>query len=69
MTVLVYPLDLGMHWPYRDWPQDIFHIEKQIIGWETVQVPAGDFDCFVVEWLYDRDFDDNYRDDIQVLDY
>ncbi|MBD3217956.1 MAG: hypothetical protein GF310_06715 [candidate division Zixibacteria bacterium] len=69
LTVLLYPLNLGSHWPYRDKPQDIFHIEKKVIGWETVDVPAGSFECYVVEWLYDKDFNDNYDEDLQVLDY
>ncbi|HER00203.1 MAG TPA: hypothetical protein ENO22_12760 [candidate division Zixibacteria bacterium] len=66
---LRYSMNVGLHWPYRDRPEDIFHIEKMIVAWDDVYVPAGDFECFIVEWLYDLDFSDNFDEDLQVLDY
>jgi len=55
---LVYPLEIGRQWMYRDTDVGhVFDIQKMIIGVETVTVPIGDFECFVVRWSWDTDDD------------
>lgn len=52
--VLQYPLQLGKKWAFAVdvVPTGIRKIEKEVIGTENVQVPAGEFDCFKLEWLF-----------------
>ncbi|NIV94842.1 hypothetical protein GWN42_19130 [candidate division KSB1 bacterium] len=47
--ILSYPLEVG-----KQWQVDIAgKIQKQVVGIETVTVPAGKFECFKIQWLFD----------------
>ena len=65
---LQYPLEVGSQWVYRG-PRDFWLIHKRVTDWQSIDVPAGDFDCFEIQWLYDMDEDSQWDDDIEVFDY
>jgi len=67
---LVYPLEIDRQWLYRDTDVGhVFDIQKKIIGIETVTVPIGVFECFVVRWSWDTDNDGVWDSDIEAYDY
>ncbi|MBL1214905.1 MAG: hypothetical protein HND52_16215 [Ignavibacteriae bacterium] len=45
-----YPFKQDQEWTYRN---DYFIINKKVIGTEKVELPAGSFDCWKVQWIYD----------------
>jgi len=65
---LKYPLEIGSQWAYRHpgvpWP-----IDKKILNYERVKVPAGSFTCFRIQWLFDINQDGVWDDDIIFYDY
>lgn len=67
---LAYPLEIGQRWVYRDVDLgDVFDIQKEITGFETVTVPCGSFQCYVVRWFWDIDHDGEWDTDIEGYDY
>ena len=65
---LKYPFKLGSQWTYRS-PGNPWHIEKKILSYETVKVPAGSFNCYKIQWLYDMNQDSVWDDNIIFYDY
>jgi hypothetical protein len=56
---LEYPLEEGNQWVYRT-SDNPWKVDKTIIGQESVEVPAGEFDCWKIHWTYpESDWDDN----------
>ncbi|MBN1779662.1 hypothetical protein JW948_00920 [bacterium] len=54
--LLVYPssIQVGHAWTYRS-PGNPFMIRKLPVGQETIQTPAGTFQCMKIRWLYEED--------------
>jgi hypothetical protein len=67
LRCLAYPLTVGAQWTYR-YPGNPWHMEKAVIGRANQTVPAGDFDCFEIQWLYDLNDDGTWDDDIDIFD-
>ena len=67
---IAYPLEIGRKWTYRstDWGHP-WLMEKQIIDDITITVPAGQFDCYLIRWLWDTDNDGEWDTDIDGYDY
>ena len=65
---LKYPLKSGSQWTYR-YPGNPWHIDKKILNYERVKVPAGSFNCFKIQWLFDINQDSVWDDDIIFYDY
>lgn len=65
--VLEYPLAVGAAWTFRI--DDPWRIEKSVTGYETVDVPAGEFGCFVVRSLVDVDDDGDFTESPLLRDY
>ncbi len=63
-----YPLQIGSQWTYSN-DVDFGRIDKKVISYEIVQVPAGNFGCYKIQWLYDLNNDDNWESDIEIFDY
>ena len=72
------PMSLSSVWTYAPGSMYIlldgtpFHqsqIDRKVTGWERVAVPAGEYDCFVVEWMQDDDFDGAYETEVVRVDY
>lgn len=65
---LAYPLDVGSEWVYRrsqaPWP-----INKRVTRTDTVDVPAGLFFCYEIQWLFDINNDDAWDEDILFHDF
>lgn len=57
--VLPYPQNRGQRWTgSRIGDDQIFGVDKQITGGETVKNSAGSFDCHVIRWIYDPPMED-----------
>jgi hypothetical protein len=55
---LAYPLEVGRNWIYRSTDMgDSWYMEKEVVGREQIDVPAGSFPCLVTEirWDFDND--------------
>jgi hypothetical protein len=68
LRALPYPPIVGYEWMWRP-PHDPWHIDKRITGTAHVAVPAGDFDCYVIQWLVDFHEDGQWDDDLVMFDY
>ena len=64
VNTLVYPLEEGRTWIYRE-PNQPFGIDKKIIGTEIISTSAGEFNCWKIEWIYT----DSLFQDIEFFDY
>jgi hypothetical protein len=69
MLVLFYPLQVGSVWNLRGDGGDPIWIDKKVIGTANVQVPAGSFECFLIQWFYDFDRDGTWDEGATVTDY
>lgn len=67
IRVLAYPLRLGDSWTYMD--NNDFRILRRVTGTDTVDTPAGQFVCAIIEHLFDTDGDGQWDIDIQIVDY
>jgi hypothetical protein len=65
--ILPYPIKLNRQWTITD--SDSLKIDKKIIDKDTINTKSGNFDCYIVEYLYDLDYDGEWDDEISVLDY
>ncbi len=65
---LKYPIKIGSQWTYT-YPGKPWHIDKKILNYEKVKVPAGSFNCFKIQWLYDMNHDSVWDNDIIFYDY
>lgn len=68
LQVLPFPTEVGQVWAYRE-KGNPFLIEKSVIGKETVEVPAGEFECFKIQWDLDFDNDGTPNQNIEFVDY
>jgi len=68
VRTLRYPLRVGASWNFRQ-PGQPWRIDKEVTGTREVDVPAGAFDCLVVEWFIDIGDDGQWDDDIEFIDY
>ncbi len=63
--VMPYPLRKNLTWQYRDVAfGGQMSIEKRVMGKKTIEVPAGEFHCIRIDWVYVGHFDD-----VHVSDY
>jgi len=68
---LAYPLDVGRQWTVREHnPSGLpWRIDKKIVDYGPQRVPAGTFDCFTIQWLWDIDNDGNWDTGYEGYDY
>lgn len=52
LLVLKYPESVGEEWHFQAVEEIGLQIRKRIVGWNQVEVPAGVFDAYQVEWIY-----------------
>jgi hypothetical protein len=66
-----YPLGPGAEWTYRYVTDDDlpWRIDKKVIRREQITVPAGTFDCFVIQWFWDTNNDGQWDNGIDGYDY
>ncbi|UCD38289.1 MAG: hypothetical protein JSW54_02065 [Fidelibacterota bacterium] len=64
--VIQYPLEVGTHWLFST---RYIKIDKEVMGKESIQVPAGNFDCWKIQWLYDMNHDEQWDENITIIDY
>jgi len=62
------PMRVGDQWTIRD-SDEYWRVDKRVAGFEKVEVPAGTFYCYVVEWLIDFDDDGEWDEDSRFTDY
>jgi len=68
VQVLPYPIGPGLQWKVRRFDGS-FRLDKRVISKELVTVPAGDFECYKIQWLYDMDGDGKWDEDVIAYDY
>jgi len=68
LEVLRYPLEEGTTWMYRS-AGNPWRIDKHVEGKEQITVPAGEFVCYKIKWLYDIDDNGEWDTDIFIEDY
>jgi len=61
---LPYPLRIGQQWHFRSVEEIPMSIDKRITGWNEVEVPAGKFNAYRVEWIYSSGVNASIVDDI-----
>jgi len=61
-----YPIEVNKEWTFRSGTP---RIVKKVIGYEIIDVPAGEFGCFVVESKYDSDGNGSFDDNVLHKDY
>ncbi len=65
---IAYPLEVGAQWTYR-YPGEPCRMDKKVVGRGIEVVPAGELECFQIQWLLDMDRDGERDDDILFYDY
>ena len=60
---LEYPLEEDNHWIYRTYDM---RIDKTIIGQEKIDVPAGEFNCWKIQWTYPES---SFNDHVEFYDF
>ncbi len=68
VKTLQFPMTVGAHWNFRT-ENSSWVIDKEVTGKKVIQVIAGSFDCFVVQWLFDFDSDSVWDNDVEYFDY
>jgi len=63
VKTLEYPLEEDNQWIYRSY--DI-RIDKTIIGWEEIDVPAGGFNCWKIQLTYPES---SFNEDVEFYDF
>ncbi len=67
---LEYPLQTGNRWAYRRTDLgDPWDMDKEIVGAVDMPVPAGDFDCYQIQWYWDIDDNGQWDTDIAGEDF
>jgi len=65
---LEYPLNIGARWQYRGYGLSL-RADKKVISYEPIEVPAGKFYCYVLQWFIDRNNDGKMDEDVEFYDY
>ena len=65
---IAYPLEVGSQWTYR-YPGEPCRMDKKVVGRGIEVVPAGELECYQIQWLLDMDRDGEWDDDIIFYDY
>jgi len=65
---LQYPLKIGSQWKYRE-KGNPWMYDKRVRKGEMIEVPTGEFYCYVVQWLIDMDANGIWDDNIIFYDY
>ncbi len=63
-----YPLSVGEEWIVLELP-GLFTIGKKVIGIENIEVPAGRFQCYKIQWMWDMDQDGEWESVPEYYDY
>ena len=62
---LEYPLNEDSYWIYRT-SNNPWRIDKEVVGWEETDVPAGSFNCWIIKWTFPES---SWNDDIDYYDF
>jgi hypothetical protein len=63
-----YPLSIGEEWIVLETP-GFYTIGKKVVGIVNVEVPAGRFQCYKIQWLWDMDQDGEWESRYEYYDY
>ena len=63
---LKYPLTFSLQWNYYNIG---LLIDKRVNGMVNIEVPAGTFRCYEIQWLFDIDRNGEWDDDFIRYDY
>ncbi len=68
LLCLQYPVEIDSQWTYRE-SGNPWRIDKKVISKEEIEVPAGRFLCYKIQWLYNMDHDSEWDEDIIFYDW
>ena len=63
-----YPLRVNSQWTYTQ-EGDPWRTDKKIVGFGLLTTPAGNFNCYKIQWLYDLDDDGEWDTDIEFFEF
>jgi len=64
---IAYPLKVGEQWIYEDSPWS--RIDKRVVGRTTIELSAGTFDCWEIQWTHTFGDVDASSQTIEMTDY
>ena len=65
---LEYPIKTSNEWIIRE-SNKPFAINKRVLGKESISLPSRIFSCYKIEWLYDIDNNNEWDENISVVDF
>ena len=68
VKILEYPLETSNEWIFRPASYGIT-ISKRMVGKEIIRLSSRVFLCNKIEWLYDLDRNNQWDEDISVIDF
>jgi hypothetical protein len=66
VKTLSYPFKINNEWTYRN---TFLRINKKVVSKEIVNISAGQYECYKVQWLYDFSNSGEWSENIQIFDY
>jgi hypothetical protein len=66
VCTLKYPLGIGKEWNYRSQP---FRMGKKVVDRIQLSRNGKIYDCYQIKWLYDMDYNNEWDEDVYILDY
>ncbi len=61
-------MNTGAQWTYRS-KGNPWRVDKRVLGKEIIEVPAGQFDCYKVQWLVDLSDTGEWNEELIFYDY
>ena len=68
LKIINYPLETSNVWIFRP-PNKPFAISKKLIGNESIDYNSQKIQCYKIEWLYDINGDNEWDENISVVDF
>ena len=66
--IINYPLETNVIWIFRP-PNQPFAFSKRLLGEEPIDYDSQKIQCYKVEWLYDIDGNNEWDENISVIDF
>jgi len=61
-------MNTGAQWTYRS-KGNPWRVDRRILGKEIIEVPAGQFECYKVQWLVDLSDTGEWNEELVYYDY
>lgn len=68
VKVFAYPFEVGTRWTYRT-EGSPWRIDRRVVAYEQLDIPAGKFSAFKIEWLFDFNNDGVWENIVSSTDW